>query len=152
LRCTDLDRDILASIRQVIHGGIDLRGFIVGTVVTAIAFWVLTNFLPGFVSYKGALVGLLVLAVIFGVVNGLIGPIVRLLALPLRMMTLGLVGFLINAALLLVTAAIADLTAFHLTVGKFPPTLLSADTLVSAIVGAIVLSVVSTVVRMVVHD
>jgi putative membrane protein len=129
-----------------------LRGFIVGTVVTAIAFWVLTNFLPGFVSYKGALVGLLVLAVIFGIVNGLIGPIVRLLALPLRMMTLGLVGFLINAALLLLTAAIADMTSFHLTVGKFPPTLLSADTLVSAIVGAIVLSLVSTVVRMVVHD
>jgi putative membrane protein len=134
------------------HGGTALRGFIVGTVVTAIAFYVLTTFLPGFVSYKGALVGLLVLAVIFGVVNGLIGPIVRLLALPLRMMTLGLVGFLINAGLLLLTAAIADATSFHLTVGKFPPTLLSADTLVSAIVGAVVLSVVSTVVRMVIHD
>jgi putative membrane protein len=134
------------------HGGTALRGFIVGTVVTAIAFYVLTTFLPGFVSYKGALVGLLVLAVIFGVVNGLIGPIVRLLALPLRMMTLGLVGFLINAGLLLLTAAIADMTSFHLTVGKFPPILFSADTLVSAIVGAIVLSVVSTIVRMVVHD
>jgi len=134
------------------HGGTALRGFIVGTVVTAIAFYVLTTFLPGFVRYKGALVGLLVLAVIFGVVNGLIGPIVRLLALPLRMMTLGLVGFLINAGLLLLTAAIADMTSFHLTVGKFPPILFSADTLVSAIVGAIVLSVVSTIVRMVVHD
>lgn len=129
-----------------------MRGFIVGTVVTAIAFYILTKFLPGFVSYKGELVGLLVLAVIFGIVNGLIGPIVRLLALPLRMMTLGLVGFLINAGLLLLTAAIADMTSFHLTVGKFPPTLLSADTLLSAIVGAIVLSVVSTVARMVIHD
>ncbi len=134
------------------HGGIALRGFIVGTVVTAIAFYVLTMFLPGFVSYKGAIAGLLVLAVIFGIVNGLIGPIVRLLALPLRLMTLGLVGFLINAGLLLLTAAIADATSFHLTVGKFPPTLLSADTLLSAIVGAVVLSVVSTVVRMVIPD
>ncbi len=134
------------------HGGIALRGFIVGTVVTAIAFYVLTTFLPGFVSYKGAIAGLLVLAVIFGIVNGLIGPIVRLLALPLRLMTLGLVGFLINAGLLLITAAVADATSFHLTVGKFPPTLLSADTLVSAIVGAIVLSVVSTIVRMVIPD
>ena len=78
-----------------------MRGFIVGTIVTAIAFYVVTTFLPGFVSYKGELVGLLVLAVIFGIVNGLIGPIVRLLALPLRMMTLGLVGFVINAGLLL---------------------------------------------------
>ena len=67
-------------------------------------------------------------------------------------MTLGLVGFLINAGLLLVTAAVATAANFDLTVGKFPPTLLSADTLVSAIVGAIALSVVSTVVRLVVPD
>ena len=56
-----------------------MRGFIVGTIVTAIAFYVLTTFLPQFVSYKGETVGLLVLAVIFGLVNGLIGPIVRIL-------------------------------------------------------------------------
>jgi putative membrane protein len=129
-----------------------LRGFIVGTIVTAIAFYILTTFLPQFVSYDGALAGLLVLAIIFGIVNGLIGPIVRLLALPLRMMTLGLVGFLINAGLLLLTAWIGTALSFDLTVGKFPPTLLSADTLVSAIVGAVVLSLVSTVVRLVIHD
>jgi putative membrane protein len=129
-----------------------LRGFIVGTIVTAIAFYILTRFLPQFVSYDGELAGLLVLAVIFGIVNGLIGPIVRLLALPLRMMTLGLVGFLINAGLLLLTAWIATALNFDLTVGKFPPTLLSVDTLVSAIVGAVVLSLVSTVVRLVIPD
>jgi putative membrane protein len=129
-----------------------LRGFIVGTVVTAIAFWVLTTFLPQFVKYDGDLPGLIVLAVVFGLVNGLIGPIVRLLALPIRMMTLGLVGFLINAGLLLVTAAIATAMNFDLTVGDFPPTLLSIDTLVAAIVGAIVLSLVSTVVRIVIKD
>ena len=129
-----------------------MRGFIVGTIVTAIAFYVLTTFLPQFVSYDGQLVGLLVLAVIFGIVNGLIGPLVRLLAFPLRIMTLGLIGFVINAGLLLVTAAVASAAGFDLTVGKFPPTLLSADTLVSAIVGAIVLSLVSTVVRLVIRD
>jgi putative membrane protein len=133
-------------------GGIALRGFIVSTIVTAIAFYILTHFLSQFVSYDGELAGLLVLAVIFGIVNGLIGPIVRLLALPLRMMTLGLIGFLINAGLLLLTAWIASAANFDLTVGKFPPTLLSADTLVSAIVGAIVLSLVSTVVRLVIPD
>ena len=129
-----------------------MRGFILGTIVTAIAFWVLTTFLPQFVSYKGDWIGLIVLAVIFGVVNGLIGPIVRLLALPIRMMTLGLVGFLINAGLLLLTAAIAGAMHFDLVVGKFPPTLLSIDTLVAAVVGAIVLSLVSTAVRLVVPD
>jgi putative membrane protein len=129
-----------------------LRGFIVGTIVTAIAFFILTKFLPQFVSYQGELAGLLVIAIIFGIVNGLIGPIVRLLALPLRIMTLGLIGFLINAGLLLLTAWIASEAKFDLKVGHFPPTLLSIDTLVAAIVGAVVLSLVSTVVRLVIRD
>jgi putative membrane protein len=129
-----------------------LRGFVVGTIVTAIAFFILTRFLPQFVSYDGDLIGLVVISVVFGVVNGLIGPIVRLMALPIRMATLGLVGFLINAGLLLLTAWITSLMNFDLKVGDFPPTLLSIDTLVGAIVGAIVLSLVSTAVRLVIPD
>ena len=129
-----------------------MRGFVVGTIVTAIAFFILTRFLPQFVSYDGDLIGLVVISVVFGVVNGLIGPIVRLMALPIRMATLGLVGFLINAGLLLLTAWITSLLNFDLKVGDFPPTLLSIDTLVAAIVGAVVLSLVSTAVRLVVPD
>jgi len=129
-----------------------LRGFIVGTIVTAIAFYVLTKFLPQYVSYEGETVGLLVLAAIFGVVNGFIGPIVRTLALPLTFMTMGLVGFAINAGLLLLTAVIANSTGFDLTIGDFPPTLLSIDTIVAALVGAVVLSLVSTAVRLVIRD
>src|SRR4029450_6052267 len=87
-------------------GGSVLRGFIVGTIVTAIAFYLLITFLPQFVSYEGDLIGLVVISVVFGLVNGVIGPIVRLLALPVRLMTLGLIGFVINAGLLLLTAAI----------------------------------------------
>jgi putative membrane protein len=129
-----------------------LKGFIVGTIVTAIAFYVLTTFLPQFVKYDGQILGLLIIAVIFGLVNGLIGPIVRALTFPLTLMTMGLIGFVINAALLLVTAAFTDAVGLNLTVGKFPPTLLSADTLVAAVIGAVVLSLVSTVVRLVVRD
>ena len=129
-----------------------MRGFIVGTIVTAIAFFVLTRFLPQFVSYDGEPIGLLVLAVIFGLVNGLVGPIVRTLALPLTFMTMGLVGFAINAGLLLLTAVIAQAAKFDLTIGDFPPTLLSINTVVAAVVGAIVLSLVSTAVRLVIRD
>ena len=129
-----------------------MRGFIVGTIVTAIAFFVLTKFLPQFVSYNGQLLGLLALAVIFGLVNGLIGPIVRTLAFPLTFMTMGLIGFVINAGLLLVTAAFATGVGLDMKVGDFPPTLLSADTLVSAVIGAIVLSLVSSIVRLVIPD
>jgi putative membrane protein len=129
-----------------------MRGFILGTIVTAIAFYVLTRFLPDYVSYSGETIGLVVLAVIFGLVNGLIGPIVRILALPLTLMTMGLIGFAINAGLLLATAVIANSAGFDLTIGDFPPELLTVDTIVAAIVGAVVLSLVSSAVRLVVPD
>jgi putative membrane protein len=128
-----------------------VRGFIVNTVVTAIAFYVLTRFLSQFVSYDGELTGLLALAVIFGVVNGLVGPIVRTLAFPLNLMTMGLIGFAINAFLLLVTALVANSTGFDLTVGGFPPDF-TADTIVAAVIGSVVLSLVGSAVRLVVPD
>ena len=132
-----------------------MRGFILGTVVTAIAFYLMTQVLPKYtswdlVTYDGELIGIVVLAVIFGVVNGLIGPIVRTLALPISFMTMGLIGFVINAGLLLVTAAIGDAVGYDLVIGTFPPDLLTADTIVAAVIGAVVLSLVSTVVRLVV--
>lgn len=129
-----------------------MKSFIVGTAVTAIAFYVLTEFLPQVgVTYEGELVGLLVLAVIFGVINGAVGPVVKTAAIPINFMTMGLVGFLINAGLLLVTALIADSAGFNLTVGDFPPDL-TADTIVAAVIGSVALSVVSTLVRLVVPD
>ena len=93
-----------------------MRGFIVGTAITAIAFFILTQVLPKYtpfdlITYKGDPIGLVVLAVIFGIVNGLVGPIVRTLALPLSFMTLGLIGFVINGGLLLITAWIGNTVA-----------------------------------------
>ena len=129
-----------------------MKGFVIGTIVTAIAFYILVKLIPGFVSYDGSLVGLLVISVIFGVINGLIGPIVKILALPISFMTMGLVGFVINGALFLATAFVADALGFKLKVGDFPPDLLTADTIVAAVVGAVVLSLVSTVIRLVVPD
>lgn len=134
-----------------------MKGFIIGTAITAIAFYVLTELLPraGFatgVTYDGELVGLVVLAAIFGVVNGLVGPVVKTAAIPISLVTMGLVGFLINAGLFLVTALIADSAGFSLTVGDFPPDLLTADTIVAAVIGSAVLSVVGTAVRLVIPD
>ncbi len=134
-----------------------MRGFVVGTAITAIAFYLLTKVVPqytGFdmVTYEGETLGIVVLAVIFGLVNGAVGPIVRMLAMPISFMTMGLVGFVINAGLLLLTAFIATEANFDLTVGDFPPDLLTADTIVAAVVGAAILSLISTAIRMVVPD
>jgi putative membrane protein len=129
-----------------------VSGFVISTVITAVAFFILVTLLPGMFAYEGGYLGLIVIAIIFGVINGFIGPIVKTAALPISFMTMGLVGFLINAALLLLTAFVSDLAGFPLKVGDFPPDLLTADTLVAAIVGAVVLSIISTVIRLVVPD
>jgi putative membrane protein len=129
-----------------------VRGFVIGTVVTAVAFYILVTLLPDMFAYDRGIVGLIVISVIFGIINGLIGPIVKTAALPISFMTMGLVGFLINGALLLATAFVSDLVNFPLKVGDFPPDLLTADTLVAAVVGAVVLSLISTVLRLVIPD
>jgi putative membrane protein len=128
-----------------------MRGFIVGTIVTAIAFYILVLLFPNWFSYDGGYLGLIVIAVIFGVINGLIGPIVKTLALPITFMTMGLIGFVINAVLLLATAFVSKEIGFALKVGDYPPDL-TADTLIAAIVGAVVLSLLSTAIRLVVRD
>jgi len=129
-----------------------MRGFVVSTVVTAVAFYILVQLFPAMFGYSGGYLGLGVIALIFGGVNGLVGPIVKALALPISFMTMGLVGFLINGGLLLLTAFISDQLGFTLKVGDFPPSLLTADTIVAAVVGAVVLSLISTVIRSAVPD
>ena len=133
-----------------------MRGFIVGTVATAIAFWIVAVVFPeylglDFLRYEGEIVGLLALALIFGVINGLIGPIVRLIALPITFMTLGLFGFVINGILLIVVAWIAENLDLTFTVGDYPPEF-NATTIVGAIVGAVVLGVVNSIAHSVVKD
>lgn len=129
-----------------------MKGFVISTIVTAVAFYILVQFLPSMFGYDGGILGLIVIAVLFGAINGFVGPIVKAAALPISFMTMGLVGFLINGGLLLLTAFISGQLGFQLTVGDFPPDLLTADTIVAAIVGAVVLSLISTVIRLAVPD
>ena len=49
-----------------------------------------------------------VIALVFALVNSYIKPIVKILALPIGFLTMGLVAFVINAAMLLGTAWIVD--------------------------------------------
>jgi putative membrane protein len=51
---------------------------------------------------------LLLVAVIFGVVNLFVRPLVKLLSLPLIILTLGLMIFVINALMLMLTGWISD--------------------------------------------
>jgi putative membrane protein len=92
----------------------------------------------------GIAISLLVLAVAFGLVNASIGRILRLLSLPLNVLTLGLFSVLLNAALLLLVAWVVDLVWQPLIViGGFPPDL-SIDAVATAAIGALVIGAVST--------
>jgi putative membrane protein len=128
-----------------------VRGFVLGTIATAITFFIVTKLLPQFLDYRGDALGLIGLALIFGVVNGVIGPVLRIASLPLSIMTVGIVGFVVNGALLLITAYAADKADIAFKVGHYPPTL-DANTLVAAVVAAVVIGLVGTAVRAVVPD
>ena len=67
------------------------------------------------------------IGLVFGVVNAIVGPILRLLALPFVVLTLGLFLLVINAALLGLTALLTER--------------LQIDGLVTALIGGLVLAV-----------
>ena len=87
---------------------------------------------------------LLVVALLFALVNSYIKPIVKALSMPIGVMTMGLVAFVINAAMLLLVALASGQLKLGFKVGDFPPNITS-DTIVGAIVGALIISVVSTI-------
>ena len=125
-------------------------GFIIGTIATAITFAIVAFLLPQ-IDYGDSIPNLLILAVIAGLVNGFIKPIIKIFSLPLTMMTFGLFGLVINAALLLLIAVIADVVGIDFSVGGFPPDF-GLDTIVAALIGAVALSIVGAIVNMVVPD
>jgi putative membrane protein len=85
------------------------------------------------------------IALVFALVNTYIKPIVKILSFPITILTLGLVAFLINAALFLLVAWVADLLfPGILKIAAFPPKL-DGNALIAAILGSIVISIVSTI-------
>jgi putative membrane protein len=86
---------------------------------------------------------LLAVALVFALVNSYIKPIVKALSMPIGLLTLGLVGFVINAAMLLLVALASGQLKLGFKVGDFPPDVTS-DTIVGALLGALIISVVST--------
>ncbi len=123
---------------------------VVKILVNAAALWVAVQVLPRNLlsfDYGNDWWKLLAVALIFALVNSFIRPIVKALAFPISLMTLGLVSFVINAALLLLVAALSGQFDLGFKVGDFPPNLFASDTIIGAIVGALVISIVSTLVN-----
>lgn len=119
---------------------------IIRILVNAAAVWVAIQVLPDTLlafDFGNDWWKLLVVALVIALVNSYIKPIVKALSFPISLMTLGLVAFVINAALLLLVALVSDQLKLGFTVGDFPPDITS-DTLIGALAGSLIISVVST--------
>lgn len=104
-------------------------------IINAIAIWATSMILSGF-EFSGSIINLLIIAVIFGLVNALIRPIIKLLALPITIVTLGLFTLVINALMLWLTVWLSG--SLSLEGGIF-------SSFVTAFLGAIIISIISTV-------
>ena len=85
---------------------------------------------------------LLGVAIIFGLVNAIVRPILRLLTLPLVVLTLGLFLLVLNALMLLLTEWIAK--QFDLA--------FQVDGFWSAVLGALIVTIVSFLINIVLPD
>ena len=118
---------------------------VIRILVNAAALWVAIQVVPQLTfNFGNDWWKLLAVALIFALVNSYIKPIVKALSFPISLMTLGLVAFVINAAMLLLVAVLSDQFKLGFTVGDFPPDL-TADAIIGALLGAIVISIVSAI-------
>jgi putative membrane protein len=105
-----------------------MQNLILRIFVNAVALWVAAQLVGG-VALSDAFWPVVLVAAVFGLVNGLIRPVVLLLSLPLLILTLGLFTLVVNALMLLLTAALLDA--------------LTVDGFWAAVLGSLVISIVS---------
>lgn len=98
-------------------------------VVNVITLLILARFLPGFTitEWQNAIIAVLII----GLINITIKPILKLLTLPITLITLGLFSWVINALMLLLAA--------YLTPG------FRIDGFLTALIASLLLSVITSV-------
>uniref|UniRef100_A0AAU2JPU1 Phage holin family protein n=1 Tax=Streptomyces sp. NBC_00049 TaxID=2903617 RepID=A0AAU2JPU1_9ACTN len=124
-----------------------MTNFVVKTLANAAALAVAIWLLAGITLDDGSSTGrraltLILVALVFGLVNLLVKPLVKLLSLPLFILTLGLFTLVVNALMLLLTSWLAtqlDLS-FHV------------DSFWTALRGGLIISIVSWAVNMALPD
>jgi putative membrane protein len=110
--------------------------------INGVALWVTTLVVSGVKivvdpdapdATKQKVITVLIVAVVFAAVNTLVKPLVQIATFGLFILTLGLITFVINALMLLLTSKVCD--HYHV---RF-----HVDGLGAALIGALVISVVS---------
>ena len=129
--------------------------FLVSTIVNAVGLFVATSLIPqvNITPYGGegvweTIASFLLIGAMFGIVNAVIAPVIKVLALPLYIITFGLISFVINGAMLLLVAWLSGLIGSEiLTIEGFTSEGLTIDSLGWAILAAIVMSIASFLTR-----
>ena len=100
--------------------------------INAAALWVAIRLVDG-IDHRGSWWSLIFVALVFGVLNVSVRPLLKVLSIPLLIVTLGVFIFVINAVMLLLTSWVSEL----LDLGFY------VDGFWSAFLGGLVVSVVS---------
>lgn len=120
--------------------------FLLRVAVMAVALWVATVIVPGIdvsAGTPGAQVGTLVgVALIFGLVNATLKRLIRFVGFCLYIITLGLIGLVVNALLFELVGWLAGGLGLPFTVDGFG----------AAFLGAIVVAVVGAFLHLVIPD
>jgi putative membrane protein len=100
--------------------------------LSAVALLVVSYLVPGFhvEGFKEALIA----AVVIGLINATLGLLVKLITLPLTILTLGIFWWVVNALMLMLASSLLS-PGFHV------------DGFLWAFLGAIVLSLVNVILR-----
>jgi putative membrane protein len=107
-------------------------------------------FLPG-IDYGNRIGTLLLAAIVMGITNTFIRPVLNLILLPVNIITLGLVGLLMNAIILfIVTLLVQDFNVIPFTI-QFGTSSIFLPLIWSYIVSATILSTVIGVIRKIVN-
>lgn len=117
-------------------------GFVLRLLASAASLWIATKVVDGVRYTAPGYLPLLGVALVFGVVNAIVKPIVKLLAFPVTLLTLGLFLLVINGAMLLLTSWASGRLGlgFHV------------DGLGAAIVGAIVVAIAGWLIGVLLPD
>ena len=122
--------------------------FVVRLLINALALWATTSLVSGVsVDAYGSegttetVLTYLLVALIFGVVNGVVGTVIRVVAFPLYVLTLGLLSLIVNGLWLVIVAAVSDVIGFGLQVDGFW----------WGVLGALVLAIVAWLIGIVVR-
>jgi len=114
----------------------------VNAVAVGVACWLLADIWLRGGSHTERLLRLLLVAVVFGLVHAVVRPVVKLLSLPFIILTLGLLIFVINALMLMLTSWLSGQIGLGFHVDGFG----------TALVGALIITVVTWGLELVLPD